>query len=158
MEAPAGTSAQRKEPGCIHTPNVFWSCILRDKRKAHKINKDKQTTQGICDARCATSTFFIQGLFNTVLPGAPIRLEPTAKHPCNVVTHRTPNKKRCSTSRNMPHLRRINGCFKILPSGGLYATYHVLGEPETTIERISFSILNPIMTHWGRMVSRWPQD
>ena len=34
----------------------------------------------------------------------------------------------------------INGCFwfqyipLILPSGGLYATYHLLGEPETTIE------------------------
>ena len=24
----------------------------------------------------------------------------------------------------------------ILPSGGLYATYHFLGEPETTIDRI----------------------
>ena len=25
----------------------------------------------------------------------------------------------------------------ILPSGGLYATYHLLGEPETTLEKIS---------------------
>ena len=24
----------------------------------------------------------------------------------------------------------------ILPSGGLYATYHLLGEPETTIEKL----------------------
>ena len=27
----------------------------------------------------------------------------------------------------------------ILPSGGLYATYHLLGEPETTIDVLGFS-------------------
>ena len=29
----------------------------------------------------------------------------------------------------------------ILPSGGLYATYHLLGEPETTIEMVSNCVL-----------------
>ena len=42
----------------------------------------------------------------------------------------------------------INGCFwfpqqvvggNILPSGGLYATYHLLGEPQTTIDTSFFS-------------------
>ena len=33
----------------------------------------------------------------------------------------------------------------ILPSGGLYATYHLLGEPETTIDNIYLlSVLYPI--------------
>ena len=46
----------------------------------------------------------------------------------------------------------------ILPSGGLYATYHLLGEPETTIEYTKFrcgSITNwdPEVLHGGPIPS-----
>ena len=37
----------------------------------------------------------------------------------------------------------------ILPSGGLYATYHPLGEPETTIEWIGEYTVRPMDPSWG---------
>ena len=36
----------------------------------------------------------------------------------------------------------------ILPIGGLYATYHLLGEPETTIDNIPFPINTKIFRSW----------
>ena len=41
----------------------------------------------------------------------------------------------------------------ILPSGGLYATYHLLGEPETTIESSCFSLRVSPPNFFDRSVS-----
>ena len=43
----------------------------------------------------------------------------------------------------------------ILPSGGLYATYHLLGEPETTIEEASNSSFEMFMTFWANRRGIW---
>ncbi len=42
----------------------------------------------------------------------------------------------CFESQEISLLYKINGClWYILPIGGLYAIYHLLGEPETTIDK-----------------------
>ena len=41
----------------------------------------------------------------------------------------------------------------ILPSGGLYATYHLLGEPEPTIDWIGKA--SPFLRHWTPMKTAW---
>ena len=40
----------------------------------------------------------------------------------------------------------------ILPSGGLYATYHLLGEPETTIEPLASAGMTGFPTIWANNI------
>ena len=41
----------------------------------------------------------------------------------------------------------------ILPIGGLYATYHLLGEPETTIDFHFIKFIQKVADSWSRFIS-----
>ena len=43
----------------------------------------------------------------------------------------------------------------ILPSGGLYATYHLLGEPETTIDYVWLCDFSSVIEILGALLFMW---
>ena len=63
-------------------------------------------------------------------------------------------RKRWDRWHTIPQLA-VYTTYNILPSGGLYATYHLLGEPETTIETLWDCWFSQVKWHWP-MITRDP--